>query len=229
VSIRILSPGDDGDLTQSIANTVQSIAKTVNDTVQQATQTVVQPPAIAPVVPTVPIEPFVPLATPQAAATGLVLSFPALLLAPVGATIQVLGDEAAVGIAVIPALQDENDRRHHVASPPAATTSAFPAPPPARAAEPAEARPAAAPAQARPSQRRPTQHQPLRHPRDPVAPPAPVSVAAAASGPGSSGGVGIAILVGALLAASPQTARWLRTVRARRHRAPVSRRPERPG
>jgi len=232
VSIRILSPGDDRDLTQSIVGTAQSIAKNVNDTVQQATQTVVQPPAIVqtPVFPPLPlVEPVLtsmPVGAAETAAAAFALALPTLLTAPGPAT----RAESTRGIDAIPPVPSNKADWSTPAVVFTKPRTGFfsPLPPAAPTPERTPAR-AAAPPQANPTRRHTTNHVPLRLPRDPFAPPASLSVAPAASGPGSTGGVGLAILVGALLAASPQTARWLRTVRERRHPAPVSRRPERPG
>jgi hypothetical protein len=230
ISIRVLSPGDDGDLMQSIVNTTESIASTVNDTVQQATQAIVQPPAVAPTLPVVPPAlPSLPalLGLVEPASLGLTTAMLVpLALFPVGPelSLTLVGETTRADTGVIPAVRPRAEQRGGVAP---VTPSSFLAPPtPLGAAEPATA--AAAPPRARPTERRP-HHGPLRLPREPFTPPAQLSVAPASSGTGSAGGVGLAILVGALLAASPSSARWLRTARERRHRAPVSRRPERPG
>lgn len=238
ISIRILSPGDDGDLTQSILNTAESIASTVNDTVQQATQAVVQPPAVAPALATTPpalpaLFQQVPLGSMTGLMTAIVLPTALLPVEP-ELSITLLGDTERGDTGVIPAARSHKPRRQAVspALSPAPAAVVFAPLTPVRAALPAAAQGTAqgtAPPLARPTERRRSHHGPLRLPQEPLAPPAQLSVAPATSGTGSAGGVGLAILVGALLAASPQTARWLRTVRTGRQRAPVSRRPERPG
>ena len=69
ISIRIFSPGDDGDLAQTISSTTANIAQTINSTVQQTIQQVL-PPQVAPSLPPIPVWPPAVTPLPDAGAGG---------------------------------------------------------------------------------------------------------------------------------------------------------------
>ena len=238
ISIRILSPGDDGPVTQTISSTAQSIASNIDRTVQNIVQSSAPPPVLPVVTP-----PALPPAFPPALELPAVAMAAASLVLPLVMQPETVGwPTIELGIALVPPVLAEDELAHGpqgaagrsvraAASPTGSAASTTFAPVPvAPVARAYSGRRTAMPAppRAKPATRSKTRRVPVRLPA-PSAPASQMSVASVAPGTGSAGGTGLAILVGALLLAAPSATRWLRVAAETRPRAPVFRRPERPG
>ncbi len=230
ISVRILSPGDDGDLTQTIATTTSSIAQTVTSTIQQTSQEIQG--ALPVVLPEPPSALQAGDAQPAAPVpTDSVGEWASAVAAAIdGALLEQVADIAAIsagGRLVRGAVPD-------LAWPPPRRDRAFgmrPALVAPRFAAGAQLVPSARPAAAGGSMQRQSKS---RAPRRAPAPPAPlgfgpdVSIGGAAHGSSASLSA-FALLLCVLLVTAPGTARWLRVVVETRPHAHTSGQPERPG
>jgi hypothetical protein len=231
ISIRVLSPGDDGEVIQSnsvaanLADTLQTIVGSLRPTVP-----VVVPGwsgAPQPAGPPAPLEQE-PAPAPESAATEPPPAepAPAPLVAPVQAVTEPTVAQPAADTRPILPPSSRLLRGQLRRAPPVAATTAWPGPPAvasatiARAESPTASRTGAVGGASRPSK---------------LPPAGPLDVGGLAATFGASGhgsgwsASGIAILLGFLLFSAPGFSRWLRVGLERQPRPLAPGRPERPG
>jgi hypothetical protein len=256
LSIRVFSPGDDGDVVQAAVSSAVSLAASAAAITQSLVETAaaaLPPPRAPPVSPSLPIF-GLPLETrappPDFALPALPLPLASLaevspaLDAAIAPLAQAL-DRWTAGVTAVAAnaLEEVSPRPH--ARQPAPTrgraaaagrvTRDHAAPQSWRPAEPHLAawseQTATDTRHASTTPRTVERSLPERSPKRqaPFWPPAPQpSATGGASGSGASAG-GLAVLLGVLWAVAPVATRWLRVARGPRPRPPYASRPERPG